>query len=442
MPAPSAALISATRNGTAARHEFFEFLHPAGAIRVWNGVGEFLIGGLVYSGIGGLGGLSGISDSVEIQQHEITCYLNNVGLSALRADDGDVRGAPAKIVSAMIDEHGAIVYSRIVFLGVGDVLKSKVHERQARFTLTLRSYLADWSTAPKAFYTPQDQQRLYATDSGFDYVKSLQDSTIAGWSKNEESSGSYVLQYIQGTPFVDTAVSAFSYALAADANLRAIGNNLYGVGFGSNASGYLSHWGPTVYEEQDGLTNLGRVTDDGSAYLYLQSLLSGQRCYVDTSGDVRTANGKLVCLGQDTTKRLRQAAAITSNGTATATTISGTVPTGSTGAQVVLHKTGTVPNVATNDWTTAVFCNECGALMFADGVSTRTLISLTGAPLVYTTHTYVEETTGNAATLSGGLLKVSGSNCFVSTTGIILTAANRRIVRSGGTSNQFLRVWT
>jgi len=224
--------------------------------------------------------------------------------------------------------------------------------------------------------------------------------------------------------------------------LRAIGNNLYGVGFGSTSTGYLAHWGPTTYEEFDSTTNLGRVVDDASSYLYLQSLLSGQRCYVDTSGDVRTANGKLVCLGQDSTKRLRLAGAIASDGTATATSISVTVPTGSTGAQAVLHKTGTTPNVASNDWTTAVFCNESGAQVVATGASTTAQISVTGAPLSYSTHTYAEESTGNAATVSAGLLKVSGSNCFVSTTGVILTSANRRIVRTGGTANQFLRVWT
>lgn len=438
MPAPSAGLLTATRTGTAHRHLFLLLEHPAGDVAVWDGIGDFELDSVTYTGVGGLGFVAGLSDSADIQQHEVTCTLNAVPLSALAEDTGDVRGAPAQIVMALIDETGAIVHQRTRFTGVGDVLRTKYTDTLAQLTLTLRSFLADWGAAPKRYYTPQDQERLHSGDTGFDYVKGLQDSAVSGWSINEETSGAAVNSARAVTPSMTSGV-AVGRCLYNSLTGRAVGHGTHGMSTHYNSNFKRSLPTPEFYVEDVTAATPTEFETGGVSFLRFGSVSPYTDVYVALSGNVRTQGGKLVKTATNPTVGLREAGEITSDGSATAQTLG--MLTWAAGV-TVLGKTGGSVGLTVADATPLVFDNYEGRFIFADGTSTRSTIKYTAAG-ANSSVTYVEEVTGAAVIIGSGKLRVGGADCVVSTTGVILSPNGRRIIRSGGNRDtQFLRVWT
>lgn len=431
MPAPSSTVITATRAGTVARHLFLYLDHPLGAVRAWNGIGEFVLSGSTYLGVGALGVIQGVSDSTEIQQHDVTATLSGVQYSALRADDGDVRGRACTIIAALIDETGAVVAQRTVFTGKGDQMRTSITVDGVALQIRMRGLLADWSAAPRYYYTPQDQQRLFAGDNGFNYVKSLQNAVVTGWSVNEETSGSRARnargKFNAGSSGIGCLRDEFVPLL--------LGNNTYGIG--QNYGSDLTQGGVTSYTEE---TTGAAIVRNASAPFYIAT--SEGDCYVDINGDVRTPAGLRVLLSADTALRLRKATAITALGTATAT-----VPLLATiGASgFILNTTGGTFTIPALNWSGAIVDNADGCLI--TGTTASVVGSLDDFGGTAVNSTYVEDVTGTAALCStsttNGRLRVGGSDCFVSTTGCVLSPGGRKIIKSGGNADyDFLRVWT
>lgn len=438
MPAPSSDLLTATRTGTAQRHLFLYVNHPAGVIRAWDGIGNFTLSGQVYQGVGALGVISGISDSAEIQQHEVTCTLNSVAFSALRADDGDVRGVAATVVAALVTEGGSVLYSRTVFTGRGDFLKHRISGDMATLTLTLRGLLADWSAAPRAYWAPQDQQRLYAGDNGFNFIKGLQDAETSGWGLNPESSGSYIYTGYNG--YIGTAAGGVSEAaLAADGELRGIGSASSGIGIwrGSGGSNAL-HQGTVIYT--DATTGIApRYTLEGSR-TYLT--ISGTKCYVDSSGDVRSPGGGLIYFSGSAANKLRLAAAITSVGASTGEQIGAYVVLNATGGlKFARRATGAALDISSTNWLGAIFDNENGAPMLkrASDNAAMTSAYYGGSELQYV---YKDEISGTQAIFVADTLYVGGSVCTLGANGAVRAPSGGKVMRIAGTTNQFLRIWT
>lgn len=407
MAAPPADLITALRAGTVARHLFFKMPHTSGDVLAWDGIGEFVLGGDTYLGIHDAAEISGVSQSSDLQSNAVTVTLNGVPRSALQSA-GSVRGAAATITAAWITEAGAVLASKIVFAGLADNMRSKINGDTVSISLRIRAKLADWAKAPASFYTPRDQSRLYAGDTGFDFVKDIQSGTTAGWSLTEEVTTARAILLIAGI-------------VKNDLTGAVIGSNLYGPNAKGSPLVAALTGATTAYLEE---TSGAAVTLSGS---YVK--VGGSDCYLDTSNDVRTAGGKLIIANSTTNERLRQQGAITTIGA-------------STGNYVAVVSVGALGNLASKngtaysgrDSTNIVYDNNGSG--FAEEIAGTFYIGST--PLV-------EETTGTAVLKSGGgRMQVGGADCVVSASSAIRSPGGRFIIPSGGSSaaGDFLRIWT
>lgn len=444
MPDPGAVVLAACRDGTAQRHMLMHVAHPSGTVRVWDGIGDFSFGGNTYLGVGGLGMVQGLSDSADIQQHEITCTLNNVPLSAMRTDDGDVRGVEANVYAVLVKEDGTTLASREVFTGYGDVLKSKMHGDVASFTLTLRGLLADWSAAPRAYYSPSDQKRIHAGDEGFAYINQLQDSTVSGWSNAPEVSGGLVNMRRSANFSLLTQCFVLYDSLTGEL----YGNELYGLSMFVPFSGtpYLQrHAASATYYKEDvtaALTQLGLFS--GNWVLQVGSA----NCVINVSNEVQTAGGNVVQGDDSASEDMRRPGAIAGLGTATADTVA-FPDVGFTGVSRIGWNSASSGSKSwtSADWSGAVFNAADGAFIQGDSATSYQAWSRLQEPSTgYYNYYYVEDVTGTAAIVSSsgeGNLQVGGANCTISTTGVVLSPDGRKIIRSGADpATNYLRVWT
>jgi hypothetical protein len=432
MPAPPSNLITALRGGVVARHLFFYLDHPSGAVRVWDGIGEMIFGGSTYLGVGGLASIEGLSNSADLQNHSPSVALNRVPLTTLQSNTSNVRNRTATIAVGFFNEAGALIASRTLFTGKGDYLITKITEDEARVTLKLRGKISDWSLAPRAYYTPNDQAALYpsVTDRGLDSVRSLENANVSGWASTVESSGGNIGRV--GMMLRDSGTGTLMHATGRG-----------GIICISTGGTYF------VYQSRIGLNNLtgqafeeetsGATTNVASVTGYLN--FSGANAYVDSSGDGRSAGGKLIFpVTTSTTQKVKRLATIASNGTATAETVNVASAIFRNGAGTnydMFHRsTGSLTYGALD--TSAAIINNVRGFVFITG---STLCHISNQNTGHTVTSYVEDVTNTAVSISGSRLQVSGVNCVVSTTGVILSSGGRRIKPSGGDSTtDYLRV--
>ena len=432
MPAPPSALLTALRSGVVARHIFFYIDHPAGAVRIWDGLGVMAFNGNDYLGVGGLAEVSGVSNSADLQNHSPAVTLNRVPMTALQSNTSDVRNRVATIAAGYYNEAGTLFASRTIFSGVGDVLITKINESEARLTLKLRGRIADWSLAPRAYYTPNDQAAMYPgiTDTGFNLVRTLENVNISGWSVNPESSGGRIGR--TGMMLRDVGTGTLMHATAKGGLIVIQSTGVYGVYRGRIGFNILDF---EAFEEDVS----GAKTDVASNTAYLN--FSGNNAYVDTTGDGRTAGGKkLFPDTQTVTNYVKRLATIEANGTATAETIdlvSAIFRNGAgTNYDMLKRSTGTLTYAATD--TSAAIINNVRGFVFLTG---STLCHIVSQNTGHTATSYVEDVTNIAVAITANKLTVSGLNCVVSTTGVVLSAAGRRIKPSGADSaTDYLRV--
>lgn len=426
MPAPPLPLIALLRSGHFTRRTFFKLTHSGGTVRVCDGIGNYELDGEEYLSVGGLAALDGISDSGDIQNHSVIAKLNGVALASLATVDPNIRGETATIKFAWIDEAGNAVYSRTMAVLKGSHLQTKFDAREHSVAAHLRGPTAQWQTPPRAYYTDKDQQRRFAGDTGFSFVKYLENANASGWSVDEETTGGVPTWYGTSTS------SANIIGLRDSLTLEPIGDNQYGVGHArTGAGGQLRQLdGGGAFAEDT--TAAPAIVNAGTP----QPLkVGGTDCYVDISGDVRSPGGAIITPGgtSSTTNRLRKQGTISADGSATAETLT-EVNVGSTTRHI--YKTSN-PGVSVggfaDDQTGRVYCNRNGRDVFAVVGVVQSLADSTP---------YVEAVTGTACVIGSGKMQVSGSDCKVSTTGVILSNAGRRIVKQGGDAEEFLRVWT
>lgn len=425
MPAPPDDLVKALRAGTVQRHLFFRLDHSQGEVFAWDGIGDFVLGGNVYKGVRGFAQLEGVSDSGDVQNHEVIARLNGVSLASFMGVDPDIRGRAAQIIAAWIDEYGNILWQRSVFRAKGDVLTTRFTDDENSVAPKLRAPLAEWQTPPRAYYTDKDQQRRFADDSGFSQVRKLENVTIAGWSVNEEATGGFGrVNTRYRTPYDDL-------------DGRPLGNATRGLTVVRTDSGTnIYHYnGTTAYLEDV----TGAAITSPNTGLVCDILCGGTVCYIDINGDLRTPGGNLVYLpsaNPHVDERITRAATIAADGSSTSDYVGTTTSAPSTlygGLWPLASKNGLAlgPNPLAR-----VFDNAFGCIVQHD-VGTNNLVSWNASGAA----NYVEDVTGDAITVSGGRAKCHGNDLIISTTGVVLTSAGKRVVLPGVT-NSFLRIWT
>lgn len=415
MPAPPLPLIALLRSGRYTRRTFFELTHSGGTVRVCDGIGNFELDGAEYLSVGGLAGLDGISDSGDIQNHSVIAKLNGVALSSLASVDTNIRGETATIKFAWIDEAGNVAYSRTMAVLKGSHLQTKFDAREHSVAAHLRGPTAQWQTPPRAYYTDKDQQRRYSGDTGFSFVKYLENANASGWSVDEESTGGRPILIGNGIEGI---------GLRDNVALIPMGDAVLGMNAQNSSSKLKRFVSLTAYVEDVSGASIDLATVSAGLY---DVQCGGANCYVDVSGDARTPGGELLIpSGGTSANKIRQQGTISADGTATGTSLDTAAPLVST----LIKKAGSTLN--TQDQSGRVYCNKNGL----------DVIVVSNVPQDAAGNPYVEATTGTAVSFASGNMRVGANDCKVSTTGVILSNAGRRIIKQGGTADEFLRVWT
>lgn len=426
MPAPSASFISDIRSGALARHWLLKMNHSSGTIFVWDGIGELLYNGDVYKGIGGLGRVSGVGESRDLQNHEITLTLSGVGLPVLVSSDMSVRGQRAVLTAAWLNLSGEIAATRVMFAGFADTLRPVPSDEGWLIVVTLRPPIANWMDAPAMYYTTRDQQRYYATDTGFDLVPGLQNATVTGWGPTPEGTGGYVVGQLSG--------------LTGGYSAR---DSLSGVLVGSGTKGHLVYAGGT-WRVQDAAAAIWSAYEYGPSIIAAKDTpgymsVSGYRCPVDVDGNVQAASGNYMTMYSGSThggntSNLRTITPCPSAATGL-TAITAEKITVSTFAMIRL--TGGATSLYYNP--NMVIDSKVGYAVHRDPSGVVAVRKDDG-----TTALYQEETTGTAVTVGavdGNLVQVGGVNVKLDASGLICSAAGRRLILPG-LPEHHLRVWT
>lgn len=409
MPAPPSGLVTALRTGTAARHLFLYLDHSQGAVRAWDGIGEFTFGGNTYLGVGGMVSIQGVSNSADVQNHVLEILLNGAPLSALQITDPDIRGRAATLTAVWLDEDGGVSASRIVFSGVGDNLRSKIDRDTVSLNARIRAKMADWGTIPRAFYTPGSHNRIYPADTGFNQVKNLENATVNGWSKDVESTGeTLVSQFPASNKYTNTTLvllGTTNFGMGVIANVT--------TPFGLRTAPLTGGGGSGFIEETSGASVVGRNVSPYAIQV------GGINAYLGIDGAVRSAGGKRIHItgGNAVSDGLRIGKAQTSDGAIT--------------AEVLLTETISASGYFRRS-TYAAGAGDNRRVVYVEKGGFVGSAILGG---------YSEQGTGAAVSVVSGRLSCGGADCRVSTTGVIVSATGKRIITTAD-ATKYLRVWT
>ncbi len=159
---------------------FVEVEFISGISRVWSGVGDRLLGGNTFTGLGDLIGISTIEETEDIKSSGIELSLSGVPSALLSSILGDARqGKTATVWIAFLDSSLAIIADELIlFRGRTDVPTITEGGEFSIISMRVENHLIDLKRARNHRYTQEDQQVLHPTDLFFEFVPSLQNADI------------------------------------------------------------------------------------------------------------------------------------------------------------------------------------------------------------------------------------------------------------------------
>ena len=151
-------------------------------IRVWDGTGNITINNETYTGVGLFGDIAPITENNQISAEGITLSLNGIPKGNLATTLGlDYQGKRVDVYVGAFDnlENKNIVGAPYrVWTGFADVMTITEASETLSIALTAESRMITASRAKIRTLTSESQRVLYPMDEGFDFVPSLQNTTI------------------------------------------------------------------------------------------------------------------------------------------------------------------------------------------------------------------------------------------------------------------------
>ena len=163
----------------------------SGDLRLWTGYGEITVASETYTGGGQLLNISPVEETVEIAAKGITMSLNGIDASLVSlALTENYQTRSAKVYLGFISSGSVVSDPYLAFDGRMDVLSIDDSGETANLTMTAESRLIDLERARERRYTSDDQKLRHPTDTGFDFVASLQEKEIA-WGTGKSSASDF-----------------------------------------------------------------------------------------------------------------------------------------------------------------------------------------------------------------------------------------------------------
>ena len=155
-----------------------EFAFDSGTTRLWNGIGDLTIGSDTYTGSASVMSISGIEEDADISAKGVNVTLSGITSTVLGyALNENYQGRSLKIHVGTIADDGTVA-SYTVFSGLMDVMSITEDGETCTINISAESRLIDLERARVRRYTSEDQKQLHPSDSGFDFVASIQEQQI------------------------------------------------------------------------------------------------------------------------------------------------------------------------------------------------------------------------------------------------------------------------
>jgi hypothetical protein len=163
---------------------FVEIDFADGPQYVWSGIGTKSWNSQTWIGLGYLGKIDAIEEGADIEARGVTLTLNGIPQALLNEALAQTRqGQAVKIWAGFTDASGNVIVDPFQsFAGRLDVPTIDEGGETATISITAESRLIDLHRSRERRYTPDDQAIDYPTDQGFNYVPSLQESSVV-WGK-------------------------------------------------------------------------------------------------------------------------------------------------------------------------------------------------------------------------------------------------------------------
>ena len=156
-------------------------LSPVAAF--WNGVGNFLWNGDVYSGAGGLAKITTVKEQSLLQATGTKFELTGIPVKNLNiALQAQYQNKIARLWVALVDDSLNIIGdATLLFLGRMDVMDIREDGKTASIGVTVESRLRDLERPRVRYYTNIDQKERYSGDDGLSFVTAINDGSKLEW---------------------------------------------------------------------------------------------------------------------------------------------------------------------------------------------------------------------------------------------------------------------
>lgn len=148
--------------------------------KVWSGVGNLVVDGQTFSGVGSFASVGTISEGTDTQAYGTTVKLSGIDPVLLGESMNDIQpGLQALLWLGLMTEAGAVIGTPYqIFSGVVDKPSIHIAQDTVEITLNLESKMIDFARPSSRRYTSSDQRARYPHDSGFDWVEKLNDVAL------------------------------------------------------------------------------------------------------------------------------------------------------------------------------------------------------------------------------------------------------------------------
>jgi hypothetical protein len=155
----------------------FSFSTP---LRLWSGYGTITVGAVTYQGIGTLGTISPVEETTDLAARGINFQLSGVPTAYVSiALTENYQGKECSVLFGALDATGAIVASPVtIFAGRMDVMSVNDDGQEASIIMSAENKLVDFRRPREVRYTHEEQQNLFSTDLGLEFVNAIQEKQI------------------------------------------------------------------------------------------------------------------------------------------------------------------------------------------------------------------------------------------------------------------------
>ena len=151
----------------------------SGVIHIWSGVGSLVYDGNTYLGVGSLGQVGDVTEGSQVKADGTTITLSGIDPTLLNDCLLEIQlGAPATVWFAVFQNGALLGAPYPLFVGTVDQPMVPISADSIAITLKLENRMTNLQRASNRRYTASDQTYYFPSDSGFNWVETLNDIAL------------------------------------------------------------------------------------------------------------------------------------------------------------------------------------------------------------------------------------------------------------------------